>query len=86
MHYARIMRTTVDLPPALHHRVSRTAAARGISLSSMISELTALGLEQSEVEDPDEGISTSPVTGLPQLRSGRPITAGEVADFLAESE
>ena len=76
------MRTTVDLPPALHHRVSRT----GISLSSMISELTALGLEQSEVEDPDEGISTSPVTGLPQLRSGRPITAGEVADFLAESE
>ena len=80
------MRTTVDLPPALHHRVSRTAAARGISLSSMISELTALGLEQCEVEDPDEGISTSPVTGLPQLRSGRPITAGEVADFLAESE
>ncbi|WP_017194997.1 hypothetical protein [Actinomyces massiliensis] len=80
------MRTTVDLPPALHHRVSRTAAARGISLSSMISELTALGLEQSEVEDPDERISTSPVTGLPQLRSGRPITAGEVADFLAESE
>ena len=80
------MRTTVDLPPALHHRVSRTAAARGISLSSMISELTALGLEQSEVEDPDEGMSTRPVTGLPQLRSGRPITAGEVADFLAESE
>ena len=80
------MRTTVDLPPALHHRVSRTAAARGISLSSMISELTALGLEQSEVEDPDEGISTSPVTGLPQLRTGHPITAGEVADFLAESE
>ena len=80
------MRTTVDLPPALHQRVARTAAARGVSLSSMISELTALGLEQSEAVDPGAGISTSPVTGLPQLRSGRPITAGEVADFLAESE
>ena len=52
----------------------------------MISELTALGLEQSEAEDPGAGISTSPVTGLPPLRTGRPITAGEVADFLAESE
>lgn len=80
------MRTTVDLPPALHQRVARTAVARGVSLSKMISELTALGLEQSEAEDPDEGIGTSPVTGLPQLRAGRPITAGKVADFLAESE
>ncbi|MBF0696490.1 toxin-antitoxin system, antitoxin component [Actinomyces bowdenii] len=79
------MRTTVDLPPALHHRVSRTAAARGVSLSSMISELTALGLEYSQ-EDHEEPMSTSPVTGLPQLRAGRPITADEVADFLAESE
>ncbi|BDA63327.1 hypothetical protein MANAM107_01610 [Actinomyces capricornis] len=27
-----------------------------------------------------------PVTGLPQLRAGRPITADEAADFLADSE
>ena len=77
------MRTTVDLPPALHQRVARTAVARGVSLSKMISELTALGLEQSGAE---EEIGTSPVTGLPQLRAGRPVTAEEINDFLAESE
>ena len=77
------MRTTVDLPPALHHRISRAAAAHGVSLSAMISELTALGLEHSGAE---EEIGTSPVTGLPQLRAGRPVTAEEIDDFLAESE
>lgn len=49
----------------------------------MISELTALGLEHSGAE---EEIGTSPVTGLPQLRAGRPVTAEEINDFLAESE
>ncbi len=79
------MRTTVDLPPALHLRVSRVAAARGASLSSTISELTAIGLEREEDPDIPE-IPTSPVTGLPQLRVGRPVTAREIDDFLAEEE
>ena len=33
-----------------------------------------------------QSVGTRSVTGLPQLRAGRPITAGEIADFLAESE
>ena len=79
------MRTTGGLPPALHRGVSRVGAARGASLSSNSSELTAVGLGRGEGPGIPE-IPTGPVTGLPQLRVGRPVTAREIDDFLAEEE
>ena len=38
------MRTTVDLPPALHRRARELAKSRGQSLSAVLAELTARGL------------------------------------------
>ena len=40
------MRTTVDLPPAVHRRALELAHARGQSLSATLAELTARGLGQ----------------------------------------
>ena len=40
------MRTTVDLPPAVHRRAKEIAKARGQSLSATLAELTARGLGQ----------------------------------------
>jgi hypothetical protein len=76
------MRTTVDLPPYVRHRAEQIARERGQSLSSVISELTALGLAQ--VDQPD--LEIDPLTGIPLFRIGRTITAEDVAAFLDEDE
>lgn len=75
------MRTTVDLPPAVHQRAKRLAAARGVSLSAILGELTVLGL--SRVEEP-EVVERDPDTGFVLLRVGHPITAEAVAAALEE--
>ncbi len=52
------MRTTVDLPPAVHRRVQQLAHARGQSLSATLAELTARRLSQLDeplVVRTDEG-------------------------------
>ena len=77
----RTMRTTVDLPPALHRRASELAAERGASLSSVLSDLVARGLAQS---DEPLRLETDDRTGLPVLRLGRRVTAAEVADLIDE--
>lgn len=77
------MRTTVDLPDATHFRVKEAAARQGISMSSMLAQLTALGLERMDCEPATE---VDQETGLSLLRVGRPISTQEVDDFLAESE
>lgn len=73
------MRTTVDLPPAVHRRARELAARRGQSLSSVIAELTVRGLAQ--LDSPVE-LAADPRTGLPVLSLGRSITSADVADVL----
>ena len=75
------MRTTVDLPDAMHVRVREVAAERGVSMSDLLVEFTAIGLERAApAPEVDEE------TGLRLLRVGRPITTEEIASFLADGE
>ena len=73
------MRTTVDLPPAVHRRALALAEARHQSLSAVVAELTTRGL--AGLGEPVE-ISTDHVSGLPVISIGRTITSAEVADAL----
>lgn len=73
------MRTTVDLPPALHRRAVALARANHASLSSTIAELTARGLAQL---DQPITIATDARSGLPVFSIGRRISSSDVADLL----
>mgnify|MGYP003442056829 FL=1 len=73
------MRTTVDLPPAVHRRARELAASRGQSLSAVLADLTIRGLAQ--IDEPVE-FDVDPLTGLPVLTLGRRFTSEEVADLL----
>ncbi|MBN9105205.1 MAG: hypothetical protein J0I14_09400 [Propionibacteriaceae bacterium] len=75
------MRTTVDLPPAVHRRARELAAQRGVSLSSVLSDLTVRGLAQL---DAPVKLITDRVTGLPMLTLGRKVTAADAASGMAE--
>ena len=73
------MRTTVDLPPAVHRRVQQLAHARGQSLSATLAELTARGL--SQLDEPLV-VGTDDASGFPVLSLGRRITSEDVAAAL----
>ncbi len=73
------MRTTVDLPPALHLRAKHLAEATGRSLSATVADLTARGL--SQLDEPIT-VSTDERSGLPVVSIGRPVTAAEVSALL----
>jgi hypothetical protein len=73
------MRTTVDLPAAVHRRAVELAKARGQSLSAVIAELTARGLSQF---DEPLRISIDERSGFPVVSVGRRITADDVAAAL----
>ena len=73
------MRTTVDLPPALHRRAAALAKQRGQSLSAVLAELTARGL--SQLDEPLQ-ISTDARSGFPVVSVGRRVTSAEVAAAL----
>ena len=73
------MRTTVDLPSAVHRRAQALAKSRHQSLSATVADLTIRGL--AAIGDPVE-IGTDPVSGLPVISLGRTLTADEVADAL----
>jgi hypothetical protein len=73
------MRTTVDLPPAVHQRAVELAKARGLSLSATLAELTARGLAQ--LDEPLR-ISIDARTGFPVVSVGRRVTAADVAEAL----
>lgn len=75
------MRTTVDLPPAVHRRAQELAAQTGRSLSATIADLTARGL--AHVDD-SVRIELSEKSGFPMIRIGRAISAAEVADLIDE--
>lgn len=75
------MRTTVDLPPAVHRRARELARRRGQSLSAVLADLTVRGLAQ--VDEPVT-LTTDARTGLPVLSLGRRVTSTEVAELLEE--
>ncbi|MEJ2864940.1 antitoxin [Actinomycetospora flava] len=75
------MRTTVDLPPAVHRQVREIAERRGLSLSAVVAELTARGLIQLG-EPPVIGIDER--SGFPVVSIGRRVTADDVANALDE--
>lgn len=73
------MRTTVDLPPAVHRRAAELAKARKQSLSATIAELTARGL--SQVDEPLR-ITVDERSGFPVVSVGRRITTDDVSAAL----
>jgi hypothetical protein len=73
------MRTTVDLPPAVHRRAVQLAKQRGQSLSSVIAELATYGL--SRLNEPLV-LRTDPQSGFPVVSLGRQITSEDVASAL----
>jgi len=73
------MRTTVDLPPALHRRALELAELRGQSLSATLAELAARGL--SQLDEPVV-IRTDAVSGFPVISIGRRVTSEQVAAVL----
>jgi hypothetical protein len=75
------VRTTVDLPPAVHRRALALAASRGQSLSATIADLTIRGLVQ--VDEPVE-IEIDGRSGFPVIRVGRRVTSEDVAAALDE--
>lgn len=75
------MRTTVDLPPAVHRRALEIAARTGRSLSAVVADLTARGL--SRLDEPVV-IATDERSGFPVISVGRPVTSDEVAAALDE--
>ena len=73
------VRTTVDLPPAVHRRALELARARHSSLSAVIAELTVRGLSQL---DQPPVIGTDPRSGFPVLSIGRQVTSADVVEAL----
>ncbi len=73
------MRTTVDLPPAVHRRARKLAQERHQSLSTVVADLAVRGL--ATLGEPLE-VTTDPTSGFPVITLGRRITSAEVADAL----
>lgn len=75
------MRTTVDLPPAVHQRALEIAKRHGRSLSAVVAELAVRGLAQL---DEPVVIRTDEESGFPVVSVGRRVTSDEVASALDE--
>jgi hypothetical protein len=75
------MRTTVDLPPAVHRRALEIAERTGQSLSAVVADLTIRGL--SQLDEPIV-IGTDEKSGFPVIRVGRRVTSEQVAATLDE--
>lgn len=77
------MRTTIDLPAELHHVVSSVAQHTRRSMNQTVADLIRRGLAVVPPGGPgaaDAGpaLCISAVTGLPEIRSPRPVTAEDV--------
>lgn len=70
------MRTTVELPPAVHRRARELATRRGQSLSTVIADLTMRGLAQ--LDAPVE-LTVDEASGFPTISIGRKVTSEDVA-------
>ncbi|HIZ36301.1 MAG TPA: hypothetical protein H9815_11030 [Candidatus Ruania gallistercoris] len=73
------MRTTINLPPAVHRRAREIAEQRGQPLSTVLADLTVRGLAQL---DAPVDLATDERTGLPVLSIGRRVTSAQVAELL----
>lgn len=73
--YDDLMRTTVNLPDDLHRVARSLARDRDQSLSQTVSDLLrrALGPELE-----GEQVTQDPITGLPLVRLGHPVTTETV--------
>jgi len=77
--YRGVMRTTIDLPDAVHRRAKELAAARSQSLSSFVADLAVRGL--AAIGEPVQ-ITRDPISGLPTVNLGYTVTSEEVAQAL----
>ena len=76
------MRTTIDLPEDLHRIATGLARDTGRSLSQTVAELMQRGLQQGVAPKAARGaggFARNRVSGLPVVRSCRPITSDDVA-------
>ena len=76
-----MMRTTIDLPADLHQAVSSIAAHARKSMNQTVADLIRRGLAQPPLPEDAAGVSGLRIdkhTGLPLIRSPRPITAEDV--------
>lgn len=74
------MRTTIDLPPDLHDAVTSIASHARKSMSQTVAELIRRGLAHppQAAEAAHRGVRIDEGTGLPLIRSSRPVTAEDV--------
>jgi negative regulator of replication initiation len=72
------MRTTIDLPDDLHRIVASLASNTRRSMSRTAADLIRRGLALPARGTKAPAFTTSPTTGLPVLRSSRPITPEDV--------
>jgi hypothetical protein len=69
------VRTTIDLPADLHQLTSALARSRGETLSQTVADI----LRRTLIDDGGPEVTDDPVTGLPLVRLGRPVTSEDVA-------
>lgn len=77
------MRTTIDLPSELHHVVSSVALHTRRSMNQTVADLIRRGLavapgSAAAAADAGPALCISAITGLPEIRSPRPVTAEDV--------
>lgn len=75
------MKTTIDLPADLHHAVSSIASHTKKSMNQTVADLIRRGLAHpASPTDAQAGPSfrVNPASGLPLMRSARPVTAEDV--------
>lgn len=75
------MRTTIDLPSDLHRAVMSIAAHTRRSMNQTVADLIRRGLAPPAATDAAavrQPMRVDPQTGLPVIRSPRPVTADDV--------
>lgn len=75
------MRTTIDLPADLHHAVTSIAAHSRKSMNQTVADLIRRGLghpPSATAAAAKAGGRIDPRTGLPVVRSARPVTVEDV--------
>ena len=76
------MRTTIDLPEDLHQIATSLARHNKRSLGQIVAELMRRGLEapatENRVAEPKAFYRIDELTGLPVVRSSRPMTDEDV--------
>ena len=77
------MRTTIDLPDDLHHAVNSIAMHARKSMNQTVAELIRRGLALApnageKAPAADSGLRIDKASGLPLIRSPRPVSSEDV--------